>query len=134
MSLRHPAAEAFEARLREAFRAVDRAMEERHAGRFPPRTGRPRHGTIDDFESSGLFEIGGAYSAGFGSEHGPGYVIQFNVSTAVRLSEPERQALEAEAIALLGPALARQFPGRNLRLSPEGAAWKIHGDLSLGRL
>lgn len=131
MSVRHPRAVAWEQRLREAFREVDRLIEERHAGRWPLRSSRPAHGTIDDFESSGLFEIGAAFSPGFGSEHGPGYVVQFSINTPGHVTDADRHAIKDEAIAALREVLPRYFPGRSLEVSRDGAIYKIHGDLSL---
>jgi hypothetical protein len=131
MSVRHPKAVAWEHRLREAFREVDHLIEERHAERWPLRSSRPAHGTIDDFESSGLFEIGAAFSPGYGSAHGPGYVVQFSINTPSRVTDAERRAIKAEAIEALREALPRYFPGRTLTVSPEGVSYRIHGDLSL---
>ena len=132
MSLSHPRTAAWEERLRALFREVDREMEARHGGRYPRHPRRPAADATEDFEASGLFDIGAAFSPGYGSNRGRGYIIQFRLGTLSRVPEAERQALEDEAITRVRAALPRHFPGARLDVVRDGEVWKILGDLSLG--
>lgn len=132
MSLPHPKTAAWEDRLRALFREVDAGMEARHGGRYPRHPRRPAADATDDFEASGLFDIGAAFSPGYGSRHGRGYVVEFRLGTLGTVPESERRTLENEALELLRAALPRHFPGARLEIVRDGDAWKILGDLSLG--
>ncbi len=132
MSLPHPKTAAWEDRLRTVFREVDGEMEARHGARYPRNPRRPAADATDNFEASGLFDIGAAFSPGYGSRHGRGYVVEFQLASLHRVPEDERRALENEAIELLRAALPRHFPGARLEVVRDGDVWKILGDLSLG--
>lgn len=131
MSARHPRAVEWERRLWALFREVDRVLEERYSGTWTRSDRRPAHGAIEDHESSGLFNVGATFSAGYGSAHGRGYVLQLSVGATRPPSPGERRALEQEAADLVREALPRFFPGQRLEVSRDGELWKIHGDLRL---
>ncbi len=131
MSARHPQALAWERRLWELFREVDHRLEERHAGQWTRSPLRPEHGVISDHESSGLFNVGAAFSAGYGSKYGRGYVLQLSVGATRSPTADERKMLEQEAADLVREILPRYFPNQRLEVSLDGDVWKIHGDLRL---
>ncbi|MBM4155278.1 MAG: hypothetical protein FJ221_09660 [Lentisphaerae bacterium] len=133
MSLRHPRAEAWEARLREVLARIDAELERDFGSRLPRHPVRPRHGATSQPESDGLFDVGAAFSAGFGSAGGPGYVVDFRIATLSRVPAALRHEIEDRAIARLRAALPAAFPGRRLEVVRDGDAWKIVGDLGLGR-
>ena len=72
-----------------------------------------------------------AFSAGYGSERGPGYLLRAEPVTLSSVPPEERAALEEEAAALVREGLKREFPGRDLRVERDGGVYKIFGDLSL---
>lgn len=123
--------EAWEDALGRVLSSVDRELEERHAGRWTLHPARPFHGTAANPQYDGLFRVTASFTAGYGSELGPGYVLRTEIATLDRVSEADRAAVEEEAVGLVREGLAREFPGRALRVSRDGPTWKIHGDLSL---
>ncbi len=133
MSLRHPKAEAWEARLRDVFARIDVELEREFGSRLPLHPVRPRQGTTSHPESDGLFDVGAAFSAGFGSPSGPGYVVDVRIATLKRVPSALRREIEDRVVARLREALPAAFPGRRLEVVRDGDAWKIVGDLGLGR-
>ncbi|MDZ4199002.1 MAG: hypothetical protein U1E27_06930 [Kiritimatiellia bacterium] len=134
MSARHPKAVAWERRLKEIFDSIDSDLEERYGHQYNLHPSRPRRGTTSNPESDGLFNIGAAFSAGFGSKHGPGYLVEIRMATLDRVSAEEQERLEQEVVQMLRERLRQGFPDRKLTVSLDGHVFKIHGDLSLGRV
>ena len=124
--------EAFEDALHGVLSEIDGALEERWGARWPLHPARPPRGTAANPQYDGLFRVTAAFSAGFGSKLGPGYLFRVEMSTLSRVPEAAREEIEAEAARLLREGLARAFPGRDLRVDRDGRVLKIHGDLSLG--
>lgn len=131
MSYRGPEVLAWERRLKEVFDRVDAVLEERHGARFPLHPNRPPHGSPAAPQYDGLFNVGAVYSHGFGSALGPGYVVEVRLATTGRVPSETRAELEDEVAELLREELPRAFSGRDLRVTRDGPAYKIHGDLSL---
>jgi hypothetical protein len=123
--------ESFEDSLHSVLSEIDGALEERWGARWPLHPARPPRGTAANPQYDGLFRVTAAFSAGFGSRLGPGYLFRVEMSTLADVPAAEREAIEAEAAALLREGLARAFPGRDLRVDRDGPVLKIHGDLSL---
>jgi hypothetical protein len=123
--------EAFEDALHGVLSEIDGALEGRWGARWPLHPARPPRGAAANPQYDGLFRVTAAFSAGFGSRLGPGYLFRVEMSTLAEVPAVEREAIEAEAARLLREGLARAFPGRDLRVDRDGAVLKIHGDLSL---
>ena len=125
------ALEAFEERLHGVLSEIDGALEEHWGARWPLHPARPPRGNAANPQYDGLFRVTASFTAGYGSRLGPGYVFRVEMSTLAHVPAPEREAIEAEAAALLREGLAKAFPGRDLRVDRDGPVLKIHGDLSL---
>jgi hypothetical protein len=132
MSLRHPKVLDWELRLKAVFDRIDEELERKYADRFPLHPARAKHGVTANREDDGLFNLGAAFSAGYGSKSGSGYSVQIRVSTLKRIPVEFQQAIEKEIVKRLAEELPLAFPGRELRVVREGHAFKIIGDLSLG--
>lgn len=130
--MRHPKAVQWERRLKAVFDGIDEALEARYGSRYALRPGRPAHGKTANREHDGLFNVGAAFSAGYGSEHGRGYVVEVRMSTAASLPSEARRSMYKEVARLLEERLPKAFPGRDLQVVRDGNAWKIVGDLGLG--
>lgn len=130
--MRHPKAEAWERRLREVFDSIDAELEAQYGGRYPLHPARPRHGTTAHPGHSGLFTIGASFTAGYGSEHGAGYVVDVDMATLSEVPDEVEEQIHDRVVERLREELPRLFPGRNLQVSRDGRRFKIHGDLSLG--
>ena len=131
MSLRHPKVTAWEARLKRVFDRIDDILEDKYHGAYRLNPIRPKRGTTSNKEADGLFNVGAAFSAGFGSEKGPGYVVDVRMATRDRVPFEDRRKIEDEVAALLGALLHTEFPHGDLEVSRDGHVWKIHGDLGL---
>ena len=132
--MRHPKAMAWEAKLKAVFDEIDDRLEARHGDRYPRHPVRPPHGVTANREHDGLFNVGASFSAGFGSDLGPGYVVELQVRTLASIPAEERQRLEDETAGLLRELLPRAFPDRKLKVDRDGRAYKIYGDLKLGKV
>lgn len=123
--------DAWEDALQRVLSSVDRELESRHGGKWPLHPARPAAGEAANPQYDGLFRVTAAFSAGFGSRLGPGYVLRAEVATLAPVPQADRAAIEEEAVALVREGLAREFPGKDLSVDRDGDVWKIHGDLSL---
>ncbi len=124
--------ERWEDSLHALLSSIDETLEERYGGRWPLHPSRPRRGTAANPQYDGLFRVTAAFTAGYGSEKGPGYLFRVEMATLSEVPPLEREQIEEEAAALLREGLARVFPGRDLRVDRDGPGFKIYGDLSLG--
>ncbi len=123
---------AWEERLKEIFDRIDDVLEDKYGERCPLHPARPERGATSNPEQDGLFNIGAAFTTGYGSALGPGYQVDVRIATLKTISPKVQEALEAEVAALLREELPRVFPGKNLQVERDGHGYKIHGDLSLG--
>jgi hypothetical protein len=132
--MRHPKAIAWEEKLKRIFDEIDDRLEERYGSRFPLHPARPPRGATTNPESDGLFDVGAAFTPGFGSEMGPGYLVEIRMATLKDVPDGVQKQIQEEVIQMLGEKLPLAFPGRDLRVSNDGGVFKIHGDLSLGEV
>jgi len=135
MSTSHTRLERWEHKLKAIFDEIDAELEAEGRGknyRRPP--ARPPAGTTSNREDDGLFDLGAAFSVGIGSRHGPGYVLQARIATLDPVSPDTQKKLEDEVARRLRKKLPAAFPGVRLHVNRDGRVYKIHGDLSLGRL
>ena len=123
--------EAFEDTLHGVLSEIDGALEERWGSRWPLHPARPPRGAAANPQYDGLFRVTASFTAGYGSEKGPGYLFRVEMATLEAVPPEERARIEEEAASLLREGLARSFPGRDLRVDRDGNGFKIHGDLSL---
>ena len=131
MSMRGPEVTRWEETLKQVFDRIDDRLEERHGSTYPLHPARARRGSAANREDDGLFNIGAAFSAGFGSEHGRGYVVNVRMSTLSEIPEKVQQDLENEVAVMLEKDLPAAFPGRRLKVVRDGHVFKIIGDLGL---
>lgn len=128
---RQPMLEAWEAKLHEAFENVDHYLEDAYGEQYTLKPNRLPRGKAPTVDADGLFDLGVAFAAGFGSKFGPGYVFQVRMATLDHIPETVRNAIEQDALEKLRSELTRLFPGRDLQVKRDGAVYKIFGDLSL---
>jgi hypothetical protein len=131
LKVRHPKAEQWESRLRQVFNRIDDYLEERYGDKYPLHPARAPRGTTSSREQDGLFNVGASFSAGFGSELGPGYVVEVRLVTLNRVPRHVRTKIEEEVAELLRRELPRAFPERHIRVDRDGSLYKIYGDLRL---
>ena len=129
--MRHPKAEQWEARLKAVFDRIDAELEEEYSERYPLRPGRPEPGGTADPEQDGLFNVGAAFSPGYGSREGAGYIVRVDLATLQRVHEADHGRILERVVERLRTTLPEAFPGRRLDVTRDGPVFKIHGDLSL---
>ncbi len=123
----------FETRLKELFDEVNDYLEDKYGDRYPLHPSRARRGFTSNKESNGLFNVGAAFSAGYGSEHGRGYVIDIDIVTLSSVPDEVEDEIEEEAVDCVRRKLLSYFPDRKLEVKRDRHTFKIFGDLSLGR-
>lgn len=132
MSLRHPKAVDWEHRLKAVFDHIDEELERKYEGLFPLHPARAKHATTSNREDDGLFDMGAAFSPGYGSKLGSGYTVSIRLATLRRVPPDLMATIENEVVERLTRELPLAFPGQDLRVERDGHVFKIIGDLSLG--
>ena len=123
--------EIWEDRLNGLLRRVDQALEERFGKEYGLHPARGAHGSADNPQHDGLFRVTAAFTPGFGSRLGRGYVLQIDMVTLEKVPADKAEVIENEAVRMIGEGLEAALPGRGLKVARDGNLWKITGDLSL---
>lgn len=124
--------EEMEHRLFEALEKTDAEMERRYGTAFRLHPARLPDGKAATRQYDGLFSLSAGFSAGFGSQYGPGYALDLRMVTLDAVPEDFRAKFEQEAIDLLQVELDREMPERQLKIVRDTNGWKIVGDLHIG--
>ena len=132
--MRHPNLIKWEKDLKKVFDRVDDFLEDKYGRMYPLHPSRAARGKTSNKEMDGLFNIGAAFSAGFGSKYGRGYVIEVLMVTLDHIPDEIRKLIVDDAIDEVKTGLSIQFPDRKLYVDKDGNVFKIHGDLSLGSI
>lgn len=123
------ATKRFERMLKALFDRIDDELEDTYGADYPLHPSRPPRGRASNKEADGLFNVGAAFSAGYGSEHGRGYVIEVRLVTLAPVHESRREEIEHHVAQRVDSLLAEFFPGRDLDVVRDGSTFKIVGDL-----
>lgn len=123
--------ESFESTLKRLFDQIDDELEDRWGGDFPLHPSRPARGESSNKEHDGLFNIGASFSAGYGSEHGKGYVIEVRLVTLTTVDNSVREEIREYSAKRVAELLPKFFPDRELDIVRDGDLFKIIGDLSI---
>jgi len=134
MTVQHHSLIQWEEALDRVIARLDHHLEGRFGGHLPRRPGRPAHGETARPEHDGLFSVDAAFTPGYGTPSGRGYVVRLNFATFSRIPPELREAVEQESVARLREWLPEAFPDRDLQVDMEGPVVKISGDLRLGTL
>ncbi len=122
----------WERRLKGIFDTIDAELEDKYGEFYCLHPSRPKRNATSNPEADGLFNVGAAFSAGFGSETGPGYIVEIRLSTLERIPLKIREEIKQYVFQSLGKKLSRVFPDNELQVAEENGTIRIHGDLSLG--
>ncbi|TVR68106.1 MAG: hypothetical protein EA427_11350 [Spirochaetaceae bacterium] len=121
----------FEKKLKALFDRIDVELEEEWGDEYPLHPARAEAGTVGNPEHEGLFSLGASFSAGFGSAHGRGYVMEIRLATLADVPGPVLQQIRDHVGRRCGELLPEYFPDRDLDVVRENDTFKITGDLSL---
>ena len=131
--VRHPKLIAWERKLKQLFERIDVYLEKTYGATYPLHPARRKHGTTCSRKQDGLFRVGAAFSAGYGSDHGAGYIVRVDMITLKKVPTDVRDKIEKDVARQLKKELKATFPGRSLHVDQDGRHYKIHGDLHLGK-
>ena len=129
--MRNPLLEKWEEKLQNIFNSIDRILEQKYGHLYPLRPNRPEHGEGVTPDADGLFDLGVSFSAGLGSQFGPGYVFRVKLATLRKVPADLTEQIEDEVIDLISEELPKQFPGKELKVARDGHVYKIFGNLDL---
>lgn len=80
----------------------------------------------------GLFSTSLAFTLGYGSKYGRGYVVNIDIRTLERVSQYDVAKIKGEAFSYLSQNLKVVIPEHELDVVYDGDLMKIVGDFSLG--
>lgn len=121
----------FERTLKALFDRIDDELEERWGDRYRLHPARPVRGRAANKEHDGLFNVGASFSAGYGSRHGKGYVVDVRMVTLQDVPDEVEREIDCYVASRVEELLPEFFGSRELRVVHEDRIYKIVGDLSL---
>jgi hypothetical protein len=132
--MQHHRAAEFDKKLKRLFDETDDYLEETYGDRYTLHPARARRGKTANKAADGLFNVGASFTAGYGSEHGRGYVIDVDMVTLSEVPDDVEEEIEEEAVRFIRSKLPEYFPDRDLEVERDGRTFKITGDLKLGEV
>lgn len=129
--MNNPKIKEWEHTLKKIFDIIDDHLEDKYGFLYPLHPARPQRGHTSNKSSDGLFNIGAAFSAGFGSSHGRGWVVDVTMVTLSKVPENIKLQIYSNVIDELKRLLLEYYPERNIQVEKDGNVFKIFGDLGL---
>ncbi len=132
--MNHPNLAEWEKKLRRALDEIDDYLEERFGKKYKLHPVAAERGETASKSHDGLFRIHAHFSAGFGSSHGEGYVIDTTIATLEKVPKSFEKEIDSIVADQLREKLPVLFPENKLSVKKDGNVIKVFGDLSLGTL
>ncbi len=132
--MQHHKLNALDKTMKALFDEVDDYLEDTYGSEYPLHPARPPRGETANKSSNGLFNVGAAFTPGYGSEHGRGYVVDVDMATLADVSAEREREIEEEAAAYIRRRLQEYFPERDIELKKDGKNFKLVGDFGLGNV
>ena len=129
--MNNPKIMEWEHTLKRIFDIIDDQLEDKYGFLYPLHPSRPQRGHTSNNASDGLFNIGAAFSAGFGSNYGRGWVIDVTMVTLSKVPEDVKTQIYNKVIEELKHLLKKFYPERQIKVEKDGNIFKIFGDLGL---
>ena len=129
--MNNPKMKEWEHTLRKIFDRIDDHLEDKYGYLFPLHPSRPQRGSTSNKSSDGLFNVGAAFSAGFGSKFGRGWIVDVTMVTLSKVSEDIKEQIYSKVISELSRLLKEYYPDRDIKVEKDGNVFKIFGDLGL---
>ncbi len=123
-----------EKKFKRLFDCVDDYLEDKYGDDYPLHPNRRVRGTTSNKESDGLFNVGVAFSSGYGSKYGRGYIIDIEFATLATIEQEKKESIVSDCISKIEKELPVFFPNRDLEIVKDGNVYKIIGDFSLGKV
>ena len=126
-----PKQEKLELRLAEMSRELDEYLENEFGQMFRLHPSRPEHGSGANPAYDGLFSTTVAFTLGYGSQYGRGYLVNVDIRTLDYVNSDAKEKILNEAYLFIQTKLPEVFPERKLTIVREKNLLKIIGDFSL---
>lgn len=130
----HPKQEELENNLSRLCQELDDYLEDEYGSRYRIHPNRLKRGSGSNPRFDGLFSTAMAFTLGYGSNTGRGYVVEVDIRTLDKVSPEERQEIDDAAFSYIQNNLKAVFPNRDLSIVKDGNLMKIVGDFSLGEV
>ena len=130
----HPKQEELEDRMALLCQELDNHLEDIYGGRYTLHPNRLKRGQGSNPSYDGLFTTSMAFTLGYGSKFGRGYVVNVEVRTLDKVSQYDTIHITSTAFAFLKSKLAEYFPDHKLDIVQDGNVMKIIGDFGLGEV
>ena len=129
--MNNPHMAEWEKTLKKIFDIIDDHLEDKYGYLYPLHPARAQRGRTSNKSSDGLFNIGAAFSAGFGSSFGRGWVVDVTMVTLFKVPEEIKQKIYREVTEELKRLLDEYYPERDIKVAKDGNVFKIFGELGL---
>lgn len=127
----NPEMEKWEAFLKQSFDEIDEYLEEKYGKMYPLHPNRPGKGETSNSSRDGLFNVGAAFTAGYGSEYGRGWVIEVDMVTLARVPAQVQEEMEEEVAGMIRRKIDDRYGPGKIGVRRDGPAFKIYGDFGL---
>ncbi len=129
--MNNPNMKEWEKTLKKIFDIIDDHLEDNFGYLYPLHPARPQRGRTANKSSDGLFNIGAAFSAGYGSSYGRGWVVDVTMVTLSRVPAKIKQQIYLKVTEELKRLLKEFYPDRDIKVKKDGNVFKIFGELGL---
>lgn len=130
----HPKQEELENKLSQLCQALDNHLEDKFGEHYRIHPNRLKRGQAANPTFDGLFSTSLAFTLGYGSQYGRGYVMNVEIRTLDKVSQYDRANIEADAFKFVSENLKTFIPDNNLDIVHDGNVMKVIGDFSLGEV
>ena len=130
----HPKQEELENELANLCRNLDNYLEDKYGQKYRIHPNRLKRGAGSNPRFDGLFSTSIAFSLGYGSKSGRGYIVEVDIRTLDRVTEEDRKKILEDAFDYIKGNLKIYLPERELDIVKDGEIMKIVGDFSLGEV
>ncbi|MBQ7508016.1 MAG: hypothetical protein IJT52_01660 [Spirochaetales bacterium] len=128
----HPKQEILEEKMAQLCQALDNHLEDIYGDHYRLHPNRLRRGKGSNPSFDGLFSTSLAFTLGYGSEYGRGYVVNVEIRTLDKVSQYDSTKIQAEAFSFISQNLKKFIPDQDLKIVQDGNLMKVIGDFSLG--
>ncbi len=130
----HPKQEELEERMALLCQELDNHLEDIYGSRYKVHPNRLKRGQGSNPSFDGLFSTSTAFTLGYGSKFGRGYIVNVEVRTLDKVSQYDSIHITSSAFAFLKSKLPTYFPDHDLDIVQDGNVIKIVGDFGLGEV
>ena len=130
----HPKQEELENELANLCRNLDNHLEDKYGQKYRIHPNRLKRGAGSNPRFDGLFCTSIAFTLGYGSKSGRGYIVEVDIRTLDRVTEEDRKKILEDAFDYIKDNLKIYLPERELDIVKDGEVMKIVGDFSLGEV